>query len=132
MPDALAIARVRRARSCRPLRHGLALMLALSPMNGVRAFERYINFDLAPQPLGTALVAFANQTGMTALVDGELASGLQSSSVIGRFSPQDALQVLLAGTGLVIRYAGANAFTVGLPPPQASVGTQRSPWSPVQ
>jgi len=132
MPDALAIARVRRARSCRPLRHGLALMLALSPMNGVRAIERYINFDLAPQPLGTALVAFANQTGMTALVDGELASGLQSSSVIGRFSPQDALQVLLAGTGLVIRYAGANAFTVGLPPPQASAGTQRSPSSPVQ
>ncbi|MCK9913465.1 secretin and TonB N-terminal domain-containing protein [Microbacteriaceae bacterium K1510] len=88
-------------------------MLALSPIGGAKAYERYVNFDLAAQPLGSALVEFANRTGMTALIDGELANGLHSSSVKGRFSPADALQVLLAGTGLAIRYVGANAFTVG-------------------
>lgn len=113
MPDALAIVRVRRACSCRPLSQGLALMLALSPIGGAKAYERYVNFDLAAQPLGSALVEFANRTGMTALIDGEVANGLRSSAVKGRFSPTDALQVLLAGTGLAIRYVGANAFTVG-------------------
>ncbi|WP_051396713.1 secretin and TonB N-terminal domain-containing protein [Bradyrhizobium elkanii] len=97
-------------------------MLALSPIGGAMARERHINFDLAAQPLGSALVEFANRTGMTALIDGELANGLHSPPVKGRFSPTDALQVLLAGTGLAIRYVGANAFTVGPPPPNPTVG----------
>ena len=96
-------------------------MLALSPIGGAKAYERSISFDLPAQPLGSALVEFANRTGMTALIDGEVANGLQSSAVKGRFSPTDALQVLLAGTGLAIRYVGANAFTVG-PPASPTTG----------
>lgn len=73
------------------------------------------------QPLANALVEFADVTGMTALVDGDLASGLHSSPVKGRLAPREALRILLAGTGVAIRYADAHAFTVG-PAPPAQVG----------
>lgn len=70
-------------------------------------------FDIAAQPLASALVEFADKTGMAALVDAELASGKRSTSVTGRLIPQDALRILLAGTGLSFRRAGDTAFTVG-------------------
>lgn len=76
--------------------------------------ERRVSFDMPAQPLTNALVGFADRTGMTALIDGELAGELQSSPVKGRLAPQDALRILLAGTGLSIRYSDSHAFTVGL------------------
>jgi len=84
---------------------------------GASGQERRVNFDMPAQPLANALVDFADRTGMTALIDGELAGGLQSAPVKGRLAPQDALRILLAGTGLSIRYSDTHAFTVGLAKP---------------
>ena len=111
--DGPVYAHTRRTRLCRSLILWSALLL-VHAVNGALAQERRIEFDIPAQPLATALVDFADRTGMAALVDGELTSGLRSSPVKGRLAPADALRVLLAGTGLSIRYAGANAFTVGL------------------
>src|SRR5215470_7071332 len=77
------------------------------------AQEQRVSFDIPVQSLSSALVEFADKTGKAALIDGELTNGLQSSPVKGYLSPSDALRILLAGTGLSIRYAGARAFTVG-------------------
>jgi Secretin and TonB N terminus short domain len=112
-PDGPVDAHARRAWLCRSLILWCGLLL-VHTVNGASAQEQRINFDMSAQPLASALVDFADRTGMAALVDGELTSGLRSSPVKGRLTPEDALRVLLAGTGLSIRYAGANAFTVGL------------------
>ena len=75
------------------------------------------HFDMPAMQLTKALVEFADKTGMAVLVDGEWAKDLQSSPVKGRLLPSEAARILIAGTGLSIRFAGDSAFTVGLMKP---------------
>jgi hypothetical protein len=126
MPDALNHAQLRSDRFGRSLVQwcGALLLLSFSSAN-VLAQEPRANFDIPAQPLVDALVAFADKTGTTALIDRELAKGLLSSPVKGRLSRPDALRILLAGTGLSVIYASANAFTVGLSTSEPSISAAR-------
>ncbi|WP_266157161.1 STN domain-containing protein [Dyella silvatica] len=69
-------------------------------------------FDIEPQALMTALRTYSEVTGLAVLVDDRLASGRQSPGVIGEFTVDEALQRLLDGTGLTVRYASDHAFTL--------------------
>ncbi|MEZ0222818.1 MAG: STN domain-containing protein [Tardiphaga sp.] len=88
-----------------------------------------IAFDLASQPLSDALYAYSNVTGIEVLVPGDLLARRQSSSVVGVLAPDEALRVLLAGSGLVPRSTGLNAFTLVPAPPDTSA-TSRVPRFP--
>lgn len=85
------------------------------------------DFDIPPQALASALDAYGAQTGVQLLYNSALAAGRSSPGVKGRMGQTQALQTLLAGSGLVARYtdgrakafvlAEANApATTGLPP----------------
>lgn len=71
-----------------------------------------IQFDLRAQALESALAAFSELTGYSVLVSSSLTSGRQAAAVYGDFGPRDALRRLVAGSGLVVRYVGARAFTL--------------------
>lgn len=71
-------------------------------------------FDIPAQPLGAALSQYGDQAGVQVSVDVALANGRRSGPVRGQYSPSDALNRLLAGTGLVARWAG-NGVTVEAP-----------------
>jgi hypothetical protein len=75
--------------------------------------SKAVTFDIPAQPLAQALDVYARTTGMAALVDQELVAGRLSASVKGLLTPDQALRILLAGTGLSIRYASGGAFTLG-------------------
>lgn len=81
-----------------------------------------IYFDLRVQPLEDALAAFSELTGYSVLVSSSLTTGRQSAAVHGDFYPRDALQRLLADSGLLIRYVGTRAFT--LLPTQTGAATR--------
>lgn len=68
-----------------------------------------IEFSISAQPLGTALNAFAEATGWQVSVSSELVDGRTSSGISGRRTPEEALQALLAGTGLTYRMTSTNA-----------------------
>ena len=102
-----------------------------------------IAFDLPAQPLGSALNAFARQSGYQVTAEAGLVSGATSQPVQGRFPPQEALRRLLAGTGLSGRVtegrtvllhrlpaAPISAGTVLLPEVNVAAGRARS-WEPV-
>ncbi len=98
----------------RPVACLLALACALAPVAAsaqgapadvAQAATR--DFDIAPQALAEALIQFWRQSGTQVSIDAELARGLRSPGVKGRLSPQQALDALLAGTGLVQRNAGS-------------------------
>lgn len=92
----------------------LAAMLFVLLFGGsVSASNDMRRFDIPAQPLAVALAGFADQTGMAALIDAEVASGKTSSIVKGRLAPHDALRILLAGTGLSFRRVNDAAFAVG-------------------
>jgi hypothetical protein len=84
-------------------------------------------FAIPPQPLVTALNAYSETTGEAVLVDASLTAGRQSPGLTGRFNKMEALQKLLAGTGLVATYSTDQAFTVKRAEP---VATSSAPTQP--
>lgn len=63
-------------------------------------------FNIPAQSLKSALEAYGLVTGSQLVYDGRLAEGLRSRPVVGLFSPETALRMLLEGTDLTIRYTG--------------------------
>ncbi|MCG8595081.1 MAG: TonB-dependent receptor [Kiloniellales bacterium] len=69
-------------------------------------------FAIPAQPLSSALLAFAEQTGLEVLFDARIAAGKTAPAVRGDYTAEQALRRLLAGSGLRYRYTGANAVTL--------------------
>lgn len=75
-------------------------------------------YNIAPQALSEALIAFSRQSGLQFSADASVISGLRTSGVSGTMSREQALTALLRGTGLVYR---TNGQTVALEKPGAGV-----------
>jgi len=71
-----------------------------------------MQFDLPQQPLGDALTGLGIQSGLQVSVDTPLVQGLQSPEIKGSMSAEQALDMLLRGTGLTWRFDGANTVIV--------------------
>lgn len=70
-----------------------------------------IEFDIAAQRLGDAIAAYSKATGLDILIDGAHAQRL-SAAVRGTFSAMEALEAMLAGTGLEARHASATSVVI--------------------
>jgi hypothetical protein len=82
--------------------------------NGKRPAAGSIVFNIPSQSLGSALEIYARVSSREVLYDGTLANGRRSSLVDGVYTPEVALQILLAGTGLWADFKDTNFFVVGL------------------
>ena len=79
-----------------------------------------IPFDIPVQPLATALDSYSAATGKDVFYDGAVGVGRRSAAVKGAFTAENALKVLLAGTGLVIVPSGSGAYTLVYVPERAA------------
>lgn len=70
------------------------------------------SYNIPAQALREALAAFARQSDVDIIYDPKLADGRQSAALIGRFSPQHGILVLLSGTGLICRFTSKNAAVI--------------------
>lgn len=70
--------------------------------------------DIPAQSLRQALLVFSQQTGQNVLLDGNLDASLRSSPVKGLYAADQALAMLLAGTGL--SFVRTDASTLSLLP----------------
>lgn len=93
----------------------LVLLLLLAGGRLAQAEAPLLLLNLPAQDLEHALQAYSHATGMAVLVDRELTQGRRSIGVRGRFTAQEALAMLLTGSGLMARYARSDAFTLQLP-----------------
>ncbi|TFY85623.1 TonB-dependent outer membrane receptor [Pseudomonas kairouanensis] len=91
------------------------MLLLLLGSRGAQAESTLLSLNLPAQDLEHALQAYSRATGMAVLVDRELTRGRRSVGVRGRFTAQEALAMLLTGSGLMARYARGDAFTLQLP-----------------
>ncbi|MBC2385488.1 TonB-dependent outer membrane receptor [Pseudomonas sp. WS 5106] len=101
------------------------MLLLLGIGTAAQAQSPLLALNLPAQDLEHALQAYSRATGMAVLVDRELTRGRRSIGVRGRFTAQEALAMLLTGSGLMARYARNDAFTLQLPevsPPPAARG----------
>lgn len=99
----------------RPARRRLSLVisasLALTPLSPAIAIAQSApaaataqqRYAIPGGPLGAALTRFAAESGVYLAAAGELTAGKQSPGVSGRYSREQALQALLAGSGVAGR-----------------------------
>ena len=74
-------------------------------------------FQIPAGPLGTALTQFGESAGMRLLASTELTAGRQTAGISGSFTAEQALQQLLAGTGLTWRYSDEGTVLLEAAPP---------------
>lgn len=72
-------------------------MLLLAAVRAQAACEEPRNFNIAPQALDAAILAFAQQARLSVLIPGDEYRQLRSDGVQGTLCAEDALQQLLAG-----------------------------------
>ena len=95
-----------------------ALTLALTglllsgPIQAEPAEASAITFNIPQQKLIPALTKFAEQTGVQLLYSAELAEKLSAHAVNGRYTTQQALEALLAGSGISYKYVDKNVITL--------------------
>jgi catecholate siderophore receptor len=70
-------------------------------------------FEIAPGPLDTAIDAFTHVTGARVIVpDGASLTGLSSGGVAGIYTADQALAILVSGTGLQSRLTGVMSYAL--------------------
>ncbi len=70
------------------------------------------DFDIQPQLLSFALLDFRLQSGLQVAYRTDDVGDLRTQGLTGSFTPEAALQRLLAGTGLVYRFTAADTVTL--------------------
>lgn len=86
--------------------------------NTVNPQSTLINFKIAAQPLAEALNAFIAASDWQVGFPAGLAKDIKSSAVNGNYTPQQALQQLLIGSGLTYRTTGTNNVILEKAPEQ--------------
>ncbi|WP_064027905.1 TonB-dependent siderophore receptor [Methylomonas koyamae] len=76
------------------------------------AAEGAIDFAIPAAPLADALLRFSEASGVKVFFSSQLAGNLRGNAVQGRFTPQQALQKLLEGSGLTAKTAADGAVTL--------------------
>lgn len=84
-------------------------------------------FNLPGQPLAAALRRFGEITGKSILYETRWTVGKQSAALHGDYRPDEALSLLLQGTGLAARVLSDEAVSVAPPGTQASTPDRAAP-----
>ena len=71
-----------------------------------------LSFNLPAGPLGNTLNAIASQSGQIVSLEPALVQGKQAPAVIGRMSPEQAMNRALSGSQLQLRITGQGNFSV--------------------
>lgn len=92
------------------------LMLHTAPIVSAQWSEASIaspqRFDIAPQPLSSALLQFSSTAQIELLFDAAMTHDLRTQGVSGDHLPAEALQILLQDTGLSARTTSSGSITL--------------------
>ena len=89
-----------------------ALLCTVAGTAHSQDLAREVEFNIPPQSLSAAVIAFSDQSGIQIVTSGTDVSKLSTPGVSGRLSISDGLNRLLSGTQL--RFAAVGASTVAL------------------
>ncbi|WP_333876946.1 TonB-dependent receptor [Methylobacter sp.] len=76
------------------------------------ADEAAQSYDIPAQSLHSALQKLADQAGVTVFFSENQVAGKNSTVLKGQYSPREALQKLLLGSGLIYTYTADNSFAI--------------------
>lgn len=95
----------------------LASVASVAVATSDAAWAQTRAFDVPAQPAASGVAAFARQADVQILVSAADAAGRRTNAVRGTFTTPQALNLLLATTGLVAQPTGAQTYTVMRGPP---------------
>jgi iron complex outermembrane receptor protein len=106
-------ARTRGAVACRASVVALlGLPAIVSPAAAWQAQSQITAFDIESQALSAALLAFGRQAGVSIVASTSLVEGRTAPALSGRFTPTEALERLLAGSGLSFEFVMTDAVRI--------------------
>jgi len=116
---------------------GSLLLIALAAANAAeggeplsnQAVSQQADYQIRSQTLDKALVDFSLKSGLQIIADGKLTTGITSPGVSGRYSQEQALQKLLAGTGVTVQTNRNGTVTLekaAVPAPQSGETTLKA------
>lgn len=88
----------------------VVVWLAFAPAAGAMTDRR--TFDIAAQPMSSALKVFAAQAHVSLQFDYEVLKGLKTAPVKGHMVPRDALSLLLKGSGFTFKQIDGRTIAV--------------------
>jgi hemoglobin/transferrin/lactoferrin receptor protein len=91
-----------------------------SPAQATSAATR--NYSIPAGPLAQALNRFADASQLQLIYSGETTRGLRTDGLSGTYTPQQALDQLLSGSGLTYRFSGRSIVTIQNPGVPVAVG----------
>lgn len=86
--------------------------VAVIPVQAQNTGQQAIVHKIPGGALGTAISRFGDSAGLQILYPAGLVRGKTTSGISGQFTREQALDKLLAGTGLSYRFTGANTVTI--------------------
>ncbi len=99
----------RKSRSPK-LRASVALVGLL--FSGLAAAQALLNVDLPAQALDTSINALARQAGVQVVFSAPVAAGKKAAALKGKFTARQALEAVLANSGLVLKEQGDKVFII--------------------
>ena len=93
----------------------LAFILALGFISPIFAAVSQLYYSIPSQPLSSALVQFASATSSQYIVPMRLIDGISTAPLNGNYSAEQALSILLKGSGLVFERTANGTFVIKLP-----------------
>lgn len=105
---------------------GSAIVACIAAAGTSACAQEMRTFDIPPGAMGDALHAFAAQSGEQIFFSEALVSGVRSSGLRGRYGSGDALNRLLAGSGLTWSRTRPGVYVLmrGEGPQGADLGTE--------
>lgn len=92
-----------------------AMAMPIAAQAQSQAQDARVQFGIPAQPLVSALRAFAEQSRLQLRFDADRLARYHAPAVQGSHSPRQALDLLLAGTGVAVGTAGPGIFTLQAP-----------------
>lgn len=86
------------------------------------AAQATLSLRIAEQPLDEALQEFSRQSGVQVVFFSSVADGIRSPGANGRFTVEEALKALLAGSGLSFRIINARTVEIFRPSAARALG----------
>src|SRR5258708_38955091 len=107
-----------------------AMMMFLLALAGIQPAQAQTNeFNVAAQSAITGIPEFARQAGIQILVSEPLVRGKRIAAVTGPHSIEEALAILLKGTGLVASSKDKTTYTVAAAPTPPTSRNSSAPAS---
>ena len=93
--------------------------VALAPaMAAAQSSQPFVSFDIPAQDLDSALTRFGQQSEREIIISSALTRNRRAPAVQGNLTPEDALGLLLAESGLTYRVSSAGSLVVEAADPQ--------------